>query len=74
MKFGAKTMERLEASIFVTETTSTAVNICRNLVKKFQKCVILKVFALQTYFGLSAFICFKEVLNMYFFMNCYFFN
>ena len=32
MKFGAKTMERLEASILVTETTSWAVNICRNLV------------------------------------------
>ena len=37
MKFGAKTMERLEASIFVTETTSTAVNICRNLFIKFEK-------------------------------------
>ena len=39
MKFGAKTMERLEASIFVTETTSTAVNICRNLFIKFEKYV-----------------------------------
>ena len=33
MKFGAKTMERLEASIFVTETTSWAVNICKNLIR-----------------------------------------
>ena len=32
MKFGAKTMERFEASIFVTETTSWAVNICKNLI------------------------------------------
>ena len=39
MKFGAKTIERLEASIFVTETTSTAVNICRNLFIKFEKYV-----------------------------------
>ena len=33
MKFGAKTIERLEASIFVTETTSWAVNICKNLIR-----------------------------------------
>ena len=33
MKFGAKTIERFDASIFVTETTSWAVNICRNLTR-----------------------------------------
>ena len=33
MKLGAKTMERFDASIFVTETTSWAVNICKNLIR-----------------------------------------